>query len=193
MRVLAHFALWTVGLAKASTMYSNAECACLERHAAGRRRLAEIGCWHGVNTRRLRRAMAADGVLYGIDPYAPGQLGFSAHRLIARREVAQERNGTMRWLRMTDLEAARVLATEPPFDFIFSDSLNTFEGYRATWDAWHPRLAAGGTYVLANSRSSATRDLADAGSARCTRDVILMTPGFRVVDSVDTFTVLSKG
>lgn len=192
MRVMAHFALWSLGLRHASTMYTDAECAALERHAAGRHRLAEIGCWHGVNTRRLRRVMAPDGVLYGIDPYQPGQLGFSAHRIIARREVARERNGTMRWIRLSDLDAARALAAEPPFDFIFSDSLNTFEGYRATWDAWHPLLARGGTYVLANSRSSGTRDLEGVGSAACTRDVILAHPDFSVVDLVDTFTVLRK-
>jgi predicted O-methyltransferase YrrM len=192
MRVLTHFALWTLGLREASTMYTDAECAALERHAAGKRRLVEIGCWHGVNTRRLRRVMAPDGVLYGIDPYAPGQLGFSAQRVIARREVAKERNGTMRWIRLTDLEAARALATEPPFDFIFSDTLNTFDGYRAAWEAWNPRLASGGVYALANSRSSPTRNLEDVGSARCTREVILKHPEFTVIDLVETFTLLQK-
>ena len=82
--------------------------------------------------------MAPQGVLYAVDPYAPGRLGFSAHRIIARREVARERNGTVHWIRDTDLAAAAQLADGPPFDFIFSDSLNTFEGYRATWEAWSP-------------------------------------------------------
>jgi len=192
MRVLTHFALWTVGLAQASTMYTEAECMCLERHGAGRRRPVEIGCWHGVNTRRLRRVMAPDGVLRAVDPYAPGQLGFSAHRIIARREVDKEQNGTVQWVRMTDLEAARHLAADGPFDLIFSDSLNTFEGYRATWDAWHPLLASGGVYLLPNSRSSPTRNLDDVGSARCTREVILQDGRFNVIDVVDTFTVLRR-
>ena len=192
MRVLEHFALWTLGLAPASTMYTDDECLCLEHHAAGRRRLAEIGCWHGVNTRRLRRVMAPHGVLYAVDPYPAGQLGFSAHRIIARREVGKEANGTVRWLRMTDLQAAATLGTGERFDFIFSDTLNTFEGYLAAWNAWHPLLAGGGIYVLANSRSSPTRNLEDAGSARCTREVILRDARFTVIDRVETFTVLRK-
>ena len=110
MRVLHHFTLWTFGLASPQTFYTSAECACLERHAAGRTRLAEIGCWHGVNTRRLRRAMHPDGVLFGIDPYAPGRLGFSAQRVISRHEVNKEVNGSIKWIRMTDIDAARWLS-----------------------------------------------------------------------------------
>ena len=49
MRVLTHFVLWALNVAPASSFYTAAEYACLERHAAGRKRLVEIGCWHGVN------------------------------------------------------------------------------------------------------------------------------------------------
>jgi hypothetical protein len=191
---MSHFVAWAVGLAPAGTMYTEAECGSLERHAAGRKRLAEIGCWHGVNTRRLRTVMAADGVLFGIDPYVAGTLGFSAAQVIAHREVLKTRNGTMRWIRMTDLEAARWFAAahEAPLDFLFSDSVNSFEGFRATWDAWSPLVAAGARYVLANSRSGAGRHLERAGSAICTRDVIRHDQRFRLLEEVDTFTILER-
>src|SRR3954471_24714944 len=103
MSVLSHFVLWSLHLADAQTPYTAAECECLEQFAAGKRRLVEIGCWHGVNTRRLRRVMAADAVLFAVDPYAPGRLRFSAQRQIARHEVDQEPNGSVRWIRMKDL------------------------------------------------------------------------------------------
>lgn len=192
MTTLSHFVLWSVGLAKARTYYTAAECDCLARHAAGRKRLVEIGCWHGVNTARLRGVMAPDGVLFGIDPYRPGRLGFSAQRIIAHHEVGRVPNGTMRWMRTTDVEAARQFAAagEPQVDFVFSDSLNTFEGFGRTWEAWSPLLAPGGIYILANSRSSPARNLESAGSARYTRDVIRRDPRFRVLEEIDTFTVL---
>jgi len=194
MNVLSHFALWALGLAPAATMYSEAECRSLERHAAGRLRLAEVGCWHGVNTRRLRTVMARDGVLFGIDPYAPGTLGFSATRIIAHREVRKTSNGTMRWIRLTDLEAARWFAAsgEAPLDFLFSDSLNSFDGFRATWEAWSALVAPGARYVLANSRSSATKQLDKVGSAVCTREVIVRDPRFVLVEEIDTFTILER-
>jgi len=194
MSVMTHFLLWRLHLARASTMYTAAECTSLERHGARRTRLAEIGCWHGVNTRRLRRVMARDGVLFAVDPYAPGSLGFSAPQIIAHREVAKETNGAVRWIRLRDLDAARwfVAAREAPLDFVFSDSLNSFEGFRATWEAWSPLMTPGGRYVLANSRSSATKRLDEVGSVVCTREVIMRDPRFRLVETVDTFTILER-
>jgi hypothetical protein len=194
MNVLTHFVLWRVHLAAASTMYTAAECACLERHAAGRKRLVEIGCWHGVNTRRLRRVMAPDGIVFGVDPYAAGRLGFSATQIIAHREVDQEANGVMRWIRMTDLDAARWFAAsnQGPVDFVFSDSLNSYEGFRATWEAWSPLAGAGARYVLGNSRSCEAMPIEGAGSVAFTRDVIAQDPRFRLVETVDTFTVLER-
>jgi hypothetical protein len=194
MSVITHFLLWRLHLASASTMYTAAECTSLERHAARKTRLAEIGCWHGVNTRRLRTVMAPDGVLFAVDPYAPGRLGFSAPQIIAHREVAKETNGAIRWIRMHDLDAARwfVAEREAPLDFVFSDSLNSFEGFRATWEAWSPLMMPGGRYVLANSRSSATKQLDDVGSVVCTRELIMRDPRFRLLETVDTFTILEK-
>jgi hypothetical protein len=194
MRVLPHFVLWTLKLAKAQTPYTAAECECLTRHAAGKTRLVEIGCWHGVNTSRLRSVMAPDGVLFGVDSYLPGRLGFSAQRIIACREVNKITNGSMRWVRVTDVEAARwfVASGERPVDFVFSDSDNTFEGFGNTWEAWSALIAPGGIYILANSRSSATLHLDDAGSARYTREVILRDARFGLVETVDTFTVLER-
>ncbi len=75
MRVLAHFLLWNLGLARAETQTSEAERDCLARHAKGRRRLVEVGVWHGVTTCRLRRVMAPDGAL---DPLTKEMLYLAA-------------------------------------------------------------------------------------------------------------------
>src|SRR5580704_1996245 len=121
MRVIAHLLLWEAGLAKAETQTTDAERECLARHAAGRRCVVEIGVWHGVTTALLRRGMSPDGVLYGVDPYPDGRLGFNAQRLIARRVVAKVSNGSMRWVRAMSVETAHAHASsgaECP-DFIF--------------------------------------------------------------------------
>ena len=60
MTPLAHYVGWMIGVCRAETQTTEAERDCLARHARGRRRLAEIGVWHGVTTSRLREAMAAD-------------------------------------------------------------------------------------------------------------------------------------
>jgi glycosyltransferase involved in cell wall biosynthesis len=194
MPVVMHYLSWLVGLARAETQTSEAERACLARHAAGRRRLVEIGVWHGVTTTRLRAVMAADGILVAVDPYPRGRLGVSFPRLIARSEVARVVNGTVRWLRMTGSDAARAYAASSaePVDFVFIDGDHTYEGLRGDWEGWSGLVAAGGVVALHDSRVTEDRPIHDAGSVVFTREVIARDPRFAVADCVETLTVLRR-
>jgi predicted O-methyltransferase YrrM len=194
MRVLRQFLLWKIGMAEPQTQTTEAERACIARHAAGKKRLAEIGVYQAVTTCRLRQAMAPDGVLLAVDPFAPGRLGFSYDRLIARGEAARIPNGQVRWLRMTGKEAARDRSVDElgGIDFIFIDGNHSYEGLREDWESWRPRVVPGGIVALHDSRSYNGRDIESAGSVKFTRDVILRDPGFAVLETVDSLTVLQK-
>jgi predicted O-methyltransferase YrrM len=182
-----------VGLASPDTQTTDAERACLARHASGRRRLAEIGVWHGVTTRLLMRAMALEGVYFAVDPYPAGRLGFSTQMLIAHRGVGRVRNGRVVWLRMTGAEAALDRQVrEQPIGFLFIDGDHSYEALRADWEAWSGLIAPGGVVALHDSRASAARPIDDAGSVRYTNDVILREPRFRLIDQVETVTVLER-
>lgn len=194
MKVLRHFLLWQLGLAEAETQTSEAERACLVRHATDKKRLVEIGVWHGVTTCRLRRVMAADGILMGVDPFPKGRLGFSMQRVIARREVNRITNGRIQWQRLTGVEAALDYATlyGQIVDFIFIDGDHSYDGLRSDWEAWSSLIACGGIVALHDSCSSATRNIDDAGSVIFTREIICQDVRFEVVESVDTLTILRR-
>ena len=194
MRVTTHFLLWALKLARAETQTSEAERATLARHAAEKKRLVEIGVWHGVTTKLLRNAMAPDGLLLGIDPYPKGRFGFSVQRVIAQREIARATVGTMEWQRLTGVEAARLYAASkrPPVDFIFIDGDHSYEGLQGDWEAWSPLVAPQGIIALHDSCSSADRNIEGAGSVIFTRESILPDPRFRLVESVDTLTIMSR-
>jgi predicted O-methyltransferase YrrM len=194
MRVTTHFALWLLGLAEAETQTSDKERTCLSRFAGGRKRLVEIGTWHGVSSSCLKRAMAPDGVLICVDPYPIGRFGFSIQRLIALKEVSKVRNGTVRWIRMTGADAGRQFAGsgESAVDFIFIDGDHSYDGLRQDWEIWSGLLADGGFIALHDSRSSAARKIDDAGSVIYTREVILPDPRFRLIECVDTLSVLER-
>ncbi|HEY1754071.1 MAG TPA: class I SAM-dependent methyltransferase [Bryobacteraceae bacterium] len=192
MRVLLHFGLWRLGLAQPETQTTEAERACLSRHAAGKRRLAEIGVWHGVTTCRLRRAMAPDAAIFAIDPYPPGRLGFSMHRIIAHREVAKVSNGSVHWVPKTGAEAAAALQNAAPFDFVFIDGDHSYEGIQADWLGWRGMLARGGVIALHDSRSTPERRIEEAGSVRFTSEVILRDPGYTLAAAVDSLTVVRR-
>ncbi len=187
---LRHYLRYRLGLAAAATQTSPAEQDAIARWARGRRRCVEIGVWHGVNTRRIRDAMAADGVLAAVDPFPAGRLGVSFPALIARREVARSRNGTVRWLRTTGVDAGR--AWTGTVDFLFIDGDHAWDAIRGDWEAWSGHVEPGGVVCLHDSRSSAGRDIASAGSVRYTREVIARDPRFAVVETVETLTVLRR-
>jgi predicted O-methyltransferase YrrM len=194
MRVMTHFLLWCVGLAEAETQTTQAERDCLARHAEGARRLVEIGVWHGVTTCRLRRVMAVDGVLLGVDPYPVGRIRFSAQQIIAHREVGKIKQGHVEWVRATGVEAARAYAAVggEPVDFVFIDGDHSHEGLRGDWESWSPLIATGGIVSLHDSRSSAERRIDEAGSVRFTREVIRHDSRFEIIEVVDTLTVLRR-
>lgn len=189
MTVLAHYIAWTMGIAPATTQTTTAERACLARHATGRRRLVEIGVWHGVTTKHLRAAMHPQGVLSAVDPFPVGRLGFSVQQRIAHREVNAVSNGHVMWLRTTGDRAARDHAA---VDFVFIDGDHSEDGLLADWHAWSPLVEPGGIVALHDSRSTPERPIDEAGSVKVTNEVILRDQRFSVVDAVDSLTVLQK-
>lgn len=189
-----HFVLWRCRMAVAKTQTTPAEQDCLERHAKDRRRLVEIGIWHGVNTRRLRSKMAADGILFAIDPFPLSRFGFSWERLIARGEVRRETRGDVRFLEVTSAEAATMFSDicREPLDFVFVDGEHSYQGLQTDWTLWAPKVRTGGIIALHDSRTFPGHSSHAGGSVRFTNEVILPDNRFRVVETVDSLTVLER-
>ena len=138
--------------------------------------------------------MAPSAELWAVDPYQVGRLGVSFPRLIARGEVQEVENGSVRWVETSGAEAAKVWSREgrPGPDFMFIDGDHSWEGISADWEAWSPLVAPGGRIALHDSRSTPERPIDDAGSVRFTRTVIAKDPRFRVCAEVDSLTVLER-
>ncbi len=147
MRPVPHLLLWLAGLRDAETQTTERERQALARYASGRSRIVEVGVWHGVTTAVLRRAMAPDGVLWAVDPFPAGRLGFSAQRPIARRTVARVPRGTVEWIRETGREAGERHRASglPPLDFVFLDADHAYDAVMDDWNVWSPLVAPGGS------------------------------------------------
>jgi predicted O-methyltransferase YrrM len=189
MRVAAHYLAWSLGLAPAETQTTDRERDCLALHASGRRRLAEIGVWHGVTTARLREVMDPSGELSAIDPYPAGRLRLSLQERIAHHVVDRVEGGRVRWLKMNSVEAAR---DHHPIDFLFIDGDHTEAGLLADWNAWSGLVEPGGVVALHDSRSTPGRRIEDAGSVIVTNRVILRDSRFEGIEAVDSLTVLRR-
>jgi predicted O-methyltransferase YrrM len=192
MEVLRHFILWNLGLAQAQTQTTVGERECLAKHAAGRNRLVEIGVWHGVTTRRLKMAMNPGGLLYAVDPFPCGRLGFSMQQRIAHKEVASATGGSVRWLRLESEKAAPLVLGEGPVDFVFIDGDHSYEALERDWTLWSRGLSSGGVVALHDSISSPDRDLSVAGSAIYTQLVIARDTTFVRIDERDSLTIWTR-
>jgi predicted O-methyltransferase YrrM len=191
VKALFHFVKWRLGIAAADRWMLPEEGACLLGHAAGKKRLAEIGVWEGGTTCRLREVMAPGATLVAIDPYPPGRSGINYQRLIAASEVAAVRNGTVVWLRLTGAEAARApCVLTAPFDFVFVDGDHTYDGLRQDWEGWSPLIEPGG--IVALHDSLLPEGHVDAGSVRYSSQVVAHDPRFETVDEVLSLRVLRR-
>lgn len=192
MSALIDFFLWKLGLKSAETQTSTEERACLSKHVRARERVVEIGVWHGVTTCVLRNAMSTGGVLFAVDPYPTGLLGFSTQKVIANNEVRRKTTGRVEWLQMTGLEGSAWMADKPMVDFIFIDGDHSFAGLEGDWNGWSPLVAPGGIVALHDSVSSRERNIDGAGSVLFTKKIVMVDPLFHLVEIVDTLSVFQR-
>jgi len=179
---------YRLGLRAPDTQLTLAERDCLRRHAGGRHRLVEIGVMHGATTALLRAAMHPDGVVTGIDPHPNGRLGVSFERWIARREVARHLRGRAVLLRQWSYQASTTWRS--PIDFLFVDGDHSREGLARDWTDWSPFVVPGGVAALHDSRTVPWRP--DLDSVAYTQEVILRDPRFRLLEEVDSLTMLER-
>ncbi|MBI3466423.1 MAG: class I SAM-dependent methyltransferase [Planctomycetes bacterium] len=184
IRWLAH----GLRLRGADTQTTQAERACLARHARGKKSLVEIGVMYGANTALLRSVMDPLGTVTGIDPHPNGRLRVSFERWIALRELARRRRGTAQLLRKPSFEAAGDWGT--PIDFLFIDGDHSWAGIDRDWRDWSRHVTLGGVVALHDSRSVPGRQ--DLDSVRYTQTVVLRDSRFREIDAADSLTVLER-
>lgn len=188
-----HYVCYLLGLSEAIGETFPGERPLLQKYAAGKKRLAEIGVFHGVTTRLLRESMAPDGVLNAIDPFFRSRFGLRGYgwaRRIAHSQVAKSRNGRVQWIETLGKNAPadpRVRATLP-LDFIFFDGDHSREGLEEDWQAWRPHLAPGCIACFHDSRAQHE----SFGCARYMAEVIAHDAEFEQIDAADTLTVLRR-
>lgn len=191
-----HFLFWKFGLTPANTQTTPAEQECLLEHATGKKRLLEIGVWHGINSKKFREVMHEDGTLYANDPFFPGKFGMQWQKYVAHGEIKKCSRGNVQFLEMISEEASKEIdkheSEEQFLDFVFIDGDHSYEGVKTDWNCWTPRIIPGGIVALHDSRSHEGRSIDNAGSARFTREVVVNDDRFEIVNEVDSLTVLRR-
>ena len=187
-----HWVRYVLGWDDPATQTTSLEQRALAQHAAGRKRLVEIGVHEGFTTRRLAEAMAADGVLYAIDPFFGGRLGVRWSQRIARREAHKVPSPRkIVFLQMLSWEAWPLIRED--LDFLFIDGDHSLEGIRRDWADWSQRISPGGIIALHDTRVPAhDPKVADLGSCQYFESHVKQDPRFELLEQVDSLSVLRR-
>ena len=180
------------GLGSPRSQTTARERAALQRYSRQKRRGVEIGVYEGVTTCLIAEELAADGVLYSIDPFLRGRLGICWSKLIAT--VMVRRAGLQRRVRVVEMysyEAAKCLSGE--FDFIFVDGDHSLSGIEKDWADWSGRVSLGGVIALHDTQAVASNSgAAELGSVEFFERHIRHDSRFEIMEKVDSLSVLHR-
>jgi predicted O-methyltransferase YrrM len=172
----------------APSQLTDAERAALAKHAAGRKRIVEIGVYFGASTRLLRSVMDSNGAITGIDPFFSGRLGIPFQKFVADRELAKETKGRGQLIRAFSHEAVK--EWKQPIDFLFIDADHSWNGIDRDWLGWSKFIEPGGIVALHDALPASGRP--DYDSVRYFDERIATDPRFERIDSADSLAVVKR-
>jgi predicted O-methyltransferase YrrM len=176
-------------LRPAIAQHSPAEGALMERIAAGKRSIVEIGVAEGGSAWHARRVMDPSGTLVLIDPY-PRRYGLNMSSIIARRLVGGIDRGTVVWRHERSDEASRSWSGE--IDLLFIDGDHGYDAVRNDFEEWSPHVGARGHMAFHDALTDAPWMDASFGSARFVAELRDRGDGWRLVDSADSLAVFER-
>jgi len=190
MQTAVHALCCLIGLGKPDTQTTQAERNCLAAYAAGKHRLVELGVYEGVTTNVLGSAMSATGVLYAVDPFVPGRLGFCWSELVAKKEAWRTHRKIV-FVKLLSREAARVI--DGHFDMIFVDADHSLDGITQDWNDWSSRVVHSGIIALHDTCvPEHNLNVATFGSYKFFEEHIKGDDRFALVEQVDSLSILKR-
>jgi predicted O-methyltransferase YrrM len=179
------------GLIPPRTMHSSGEAALLERLAAGRRRVVEVGVYEGSSAVVLCRVLGPEAELHLIDPFGHHadalRPGWGATEAATKRVVARaaRRSGPrVTWHVAFSADVARGWAGGP-VDLVFVDGDHSEAGAAADWEGWAPHVGAGGVVVFHDARAGRPGGVGLPGPTAVVDGRVRGAAGWEVAEEVD--------
>lgn len=183
--------LHALGLFKAHSQTNADELACLARHAAGHRVAVEFGTYMGVSAAVIAGALAADGVLYCVDPWELHHGRENPSWTICRREL--QRSGQLERVRFLQGYSHEMEERLPAgVDFMFVDGDHSYEGIERDWAIVLRRLAPGGIICLHDTTRPAVGDFPNHESVKFFEQHIRHHQEFEWLECCRTMNVLKR-
>lgn len=183
-----------IGLRPIAAQHSRAEHEALRQWAKGRRSVVEIGVAEGASATALRQGMAADGIIYLIDPFHLSRFRpLNFVKRAAQRAVASYPRGQAVWIEAFSCEAAR--SWQRDIDLLFVDGDHRESAVERDWQEWSSHVVSGGLVIFHDARIFAGGwTLKEHGPVRLVdrlfrRDRI---PGWKIMGEVDSLVTVQR-
>jgi len=149
--LLRHPVYAWLGLRPVLAQHTAAEHAAIQRWAAGRSSLVEIGVAEGVSAMALREGMVENGTLYLIDPFHLSRVpALNFMKRAAHRAVGTCRRGNVVWIERFSQEAAR--SWNAPIDLLMIDGDHSGSAVERDWNDWSRFVEPGGVVIFHDAR-----------------------------------------
>jgi predicted O-methyltransferase YrrM len=185
MRTFLHFVRFLLRIDAPETQVTCAELSLLQRFAAGKDIVVELGCFEGRTTAALADVCA--GTVFTVDPFVKGRLGVCYGELISR--LHWRRLGLRNIQPIKQLSHYAVKSFHNKIDFLFIDADHTYEAIKRDWADWRPLVNTGGIIAL-HDCNIAPNSPAFIGTMKFYQEDVRAMTNVREVGAVDSLVVL---
>jgi caffeoyl-CoA O-methyltransferase len=184
-------ALHCLGLANATSQTNEKELATVARYATNARVAVEIGTYQGVSAVWIARSLAADGVVYCVDPWLGTGKGEDPNFEICQRHLKRARvMDRIRILRGFSKDLAARLPERIEFAFIDGD--HSWSGIETDWTLLSPRIVPDGMICLHDTAIPENEPWRKFDSVRFYDEVIAADGRFDAVETVHSLRVVRR-
>jgi len=183
-----------LGLRPALAQHTAAEHRALQRWAAGRMSIVELGVAEGVSALAMREVMAENANLYLVDPFHLSRIpALNFVKRVAHKAVGSCRRGKVFWIPKFSHEA--LSRWDTPIDLLFIDGDHAESAVERDWNDWSPFVRAGGIAIFHDARMFQGGWVRpDYGPLRVVDRFFRNTdaPGWQIADEVDSLVVVER-
>ena len=183
-----------IGLRSVIAGHTQMEEALLQKYAANRQSIVEIGVAEGASALVIRRVANPLGKLYLIDPYLSGRIpGLNLSKEIAHRHVSSCLNANVIWVEEFSYNTIKIW--DETIDFLFLDGDHSYQACLQDWLDWSPFVEDGGIVAFHDARLFSNGwTTQDTGSVRVVNQLFRHNenPVWEVIDEVDSLVIVQK-
>lgn len=191
-KTLFHYISVLLKFSSANTQTTIAEQNAIRKWSVNASVAVEIGVFEGVNTCIIAESIADDGVIYAIDPFLKGRLGFCYGLLITKLGVRRAGlDGKVKLIEKFSTDAASEIPEN--IDFIFVDGDHSLKGISSDWELYSAKVVKGGVIALHDTQVPEHQSWKSTmDSVGYYNQVIQHDERFEKIESIDSLTILRR-